>query len=247
MARVKRITVPPKADEPKPDAMDAQFGLPLNEQVKLMVVPPTLRPDEELIRAASQLARSARIPLWGINLIPTKNGIKPYINADGIKFRLANDERGVSSNTADVLQFPTGNGSLAVVKRTITLRNGQVYQGLGAVVVDSQWNPANSLLKADTKANRRAGYDAIASAVGLPMYDEDADRSNGSEVVEGEFRAVVHAPRTIGQFLAWMTKEGISDERFQEVIGFEVSLLREADVREAWEKLSSGGAGRPAS
>lgn len=218
--------------------LDMQFQLPLEEQMKLIAVPNNVIVSRDLFMTAVRLAMSARVPLWGINIIPTKNGNKPYINADGIKFRLANDERKVQSDDIEVLKYPEGMGSTAIIKATIKMGNGQTYNALGAVKVDSQWNEANALLKAETKASRRAGYKAIANAVGMPMYDEDSDRSNG-QVVEGQYRVLpVSSPKNVGQFLAWMDKQKITDEILLEVTHKDIADLAEKDIPEIYRLLT---------
>lgn len=217
--------------------LDVQFQLPLEEQMKLIAVPANVIVSRDLFIMAVKLARSARVPLWGINIIPTKNGNKPYINADGIKFRLANDDRKVQSDDIEVLRYPESIGSTAIVKATIKMGNGQTYNALGAVKVDSQWNEANALLKAETKATRRAGYKAIANFVGMPLYDEDSDRSNGN-VVEGQYRVLpIYAPKNIGQFLGWQEKQKISDEIVLEVTHKEISDVTEKDIPEMYRLL----------
>lgn len=205
----------PQAVVPMTSAMvmlEREYSLPLTEIRRKLVMPANARPNDEMLREAVELARSAGVPLWGINLIPTRLGIAPYINSNGIKFRLANDPRGVASNTFEVINFSSVMGEVQIIRRTIVMGNGQTYQGLGAVVIDRDWNPGNALLKADTKANRRAGYDAIANAVGMRMYDEDADRAT-NESIEASFRVIVaKTPTNLVEFFTWVENNDIKPE-----------------------------------
>lgn len=221
------------------DSLDIQFHLPLDEQKKLISVPANALISNEMYVTAVALARSARVPLWGINIIPTKNGPKPYINADGVKFRIANDKRGILSDDFEIIQIPHQMGDTAIVKRTLILKNGQSFNGLGAVKVDSQWNEGNALLKADTKAGRRAGYSAIANAVGMPMWDEDADKSTNGSTIEGTYRVVPSsAPATVSQFLVWQQGQKLTDAEILTVTGIDIGEeLNQRDIPEMYKKL----------
>lgn len=205
------------ATEAQLDPLEQQYHLPLSERKKLILLGKGLRPDDDTYEMATAVARAAHVPLGGINLISSQNGIVPYINSFGVKYRLATDPRRIKSNTFEVLNIPVKNGDVAIIRRTIVMGNEQVYQGIGAVIVDSNWKLDNALLKADTKAARRAGYDAIADSIGLPEYDDDNPNLNGGRVVEGTFTTVTEGPRNAMQLLARLQKENISDDTFYTV------------------------------
>ncbi len=212
-------------------ALEAQYNLPLEEQKKLVVLPQGIsqRAIPELVTAAVALARSASIPLWGITFIPSRSGqAKAYINADGIRFALANDERKVASNK--IISFTQGKvkGDTCTVIREVTMGNGQTYQGIGSVVIDDQWNPANATLKADTKAARRASYDAIANSVGMPQWDEDADKNT---FVDADFHEVIDAPKTVVKFLSSVTSAEM------EQIGVSEDQIEKQMLPELWQKI----------
>lgn len=209
------------------DPIDVQYQLPLEQQRKLISIPQNVNASDELVRATVELARSARIPLWGVLIVPTKNGNRPYINADGIRFRLANDSREVQSIDPEIIHYPTGIGDTATVKTTVIMKNGQTYASFGSVKVDSQWNEANALLKAETKSERRASYKAIANAVGMPQYDEDAKL----EVIDATFKVVNQPPKNVTQLVTWLKNNGISDDLYKQIVGEDISEIEEHKVK----------------
>ena len=228
----------PEPESKLMDPLDAQYALPLNQQRKLIQIPQNVTASDELVEATVELARSARIPLWGVLIIPTKNGNRPYINADGIRFRLANDMRGVKKIDVEILHYPMQMGDTATVKATVEMLNGQSYSSFGSVKVDSQWNEGNSLLKAETKAKRRASYDAIANAVGMPQYDEDADKSQNGNYVDATYTIVNQPPKNIASFITWIQKNKISDQVYLKVTGEDIDEMEEKNVSFLHSKLA---------
>ena len=202
-----------------------QYGLPIEEVKKLIVIPSDMRPADQTIIDAVNVARSIMVPLWGINLIKSKQGVKVYINAEGIAFAVANDPRGVQSDEFVLIQQATKENPVALVRRVITMKTGEVYHGLGAAQTDSQWNEANTDLKADTKAGRRAGYKAIAARIGLPMYDEDNPNLNPKPEYRG--------PTAVIQFLT-----EVGDEEFERVFNRKIDQgLSDDEIPEMWQKI----------
>lgn len=223
-----------KAEESKAIAViEKQYDLPLEEVRKLIVVPSGMRPNNETIQNALNIARSVMVPLWGINLIPGKSGQPPrvYINAEGIEFVLNNDPRGVQSNEMEILKVPTKESPLAIVKRIITMKTGQVYHGLGAVLCGPGWDLDNGLLKADTKAGRRGAYKAVSNRIGLPQYDEDNPNHNlKGDFIDAEIKPA--KPQTVIELLSMVT-----DEELDYVLGAGWSDITDKDVEGIYERI----------
>lgn len=219
-------------------ALDVQYNLPLEQQRKLIQIPQNVNASDDLVRATVELARSARIPLWGVLIIPTKNGNRPYINADGIRFRLANDPRGVKSVDVEILHYPMQMGDTATVKATVVMLNGQSYSNFGSVKIDSQWNEANGLSKATTKAIRRASYEAVANAIGMPQYDEDAKLEQNSNYVDATYSILnPPTPKNITQLITWIQKNKVSDEEYLAATGQDIDQMEEKNVPTLYEKI----------
>ena len=110
-----------------------------------------------------------------------------------------------------------------------TIKN--VYQGIGAVVVDDQWSDANALKKEETQSKRRASYEAIAHLVGAPQYDEDADKG---EFTDASFHEVVEAPTSVVKFMQRVTLD-----EFEKVMGYTIDNLEHSQLAAAWGAITA--------
>lgn len=109
----------------------------------------TLKPAElEVYRRELCSKISVDPTLRPIEFIPTKNGLRPYLTKGAAE--LIRDARGISVTDITVTQ---ANG-MYIVACKLQDRSGRVDTDIGAVPVGS--DPANALMKATTKAKRRA-------------------------------------------------------------------------------------------
>lgn len=213
----KDLTVVPPKKSVILNQLQSQYNLPLDEAMKL------IRTENQLTKPAAQMAidqaRIFGVPLQGINVIPSRNGINIYINADGIQWLLQQDPRGVKSIQTQIAHNPSKDEPFWAIRAVVTMYDGASYDGHGAVVIDANWNFANALMKAETKAIRRASYRATGKT--LPIYDEVAEWKEESEAAK-DVSALTRVrnqdtetadPTSIAELLTWMQPQynGITD------------------------------------
>lgn len=239
----------PKEDE-MPNALipfaqlKDQYALPLDQVRQLIRSEQT--PTDVALRQAVEVAKMFGVPLQGINLIPSRNGINVYINADGIRWKLHTDPRGLKCVETHIIQIPTRDNPLAIVEGRIEFKDGASFTNIGAVVVDGdnkggkgKWNEADALMKAATKAKRRAGQDAVGTT--LPTYEDfieyrDTEMKDITPMLTVAQSVNGDSPKTLSEFLVKLNASGIDvDAACQKL---QVTAITEVkDYKAAWETL----------
>ena len=181
-------------------------------------------------KIAVRTARSFLLPLHGIDMIPVGKGGQqvPYVNAEGIRFKLWLDPRGYKSSDCDIIHWPTKDEPWVVVKGKVEFADGSVYHNFGAV--DCQPGPgvSHALLKSKTKAYRRAGISAVG--VALPVAEEyydyaDEQRQLGKPVdaIDVEYREAqqrsIIEPKNLAELLAWIEQVGHTTDEAVQIAG----------------------------
>lgn len=201
-------------------------------------------------KIAVRTARSFLLPLHGIDMIPVGKGgqMIPYVNAEGIRFKLWLDPRGYKSADCEIIHWPTKDEPWVVVKGKVEFGDGSTYQNFGAV--DCQPGPgvSNSLLKATTKSYRRAGISAVG--VALPIAEEyydyvDEQRQTGKPVdaIDAEYREAqqrpIVDPKNLAELLAWIEQVGHTTDETVQIAGEYVTMAQDIPatvkkLKEAW-------------
>jgi len=159
--------------------------------------------------------------LQPIDLIPTKNGLRPYLNKGAAE--LIRDERKISITGLEVSE----QNGMFVVSCKVRGQNGRIDCDMGACLKNgtqkSPMNPNDSLMKAVTKAKRRA----TLSMCGLGVIIEEAHPTE----YNGEKPEETPSPNVT----AILEDEAESKRNFQAVV------LSKIDVdelpKEVWQKL----------
>lgn len=233
----------PKSEIVPFDELQRQLRMPFDEQKKLITSQSPLT--DSAVRMVLEVARVIGVPLQGINVIPTKLGVMPYINSIGIRYKYHTDKRGFKSATAEIIQTPKQKGDLAIVKGRVEFMDGSFGENIGAVIVETDdtkgWNVANALMKAATKAIRRAGQDAVE--ITLPVYEDYIeyreeqmkDITPGMELANGNGKYIDN-PATLMQFTRNLELAKILIADACEKLGVEM-LGEIGNFAEAWEKV----------
>jgi hypothetical protein len=205
-----------------------------------------IRSDTQLtqkgVSLAVKTAMSFGLPLQGINVIPTKNGPAVYVNSDGLRWRIHTDERGVKKSLASVIHRPTKDEPWIEVMATIVIGDDSEYVNFGVVDCLPTQGVGNGIMKATTKAKRRASVDAVG--VALPIAEEylewaDEQKASG-KFVDAEFtiQAVpaqtITEPKNFSEFLSWLEQNNHTLDEATAII--EVNEIA-ANVGVAYNKL----------
>lgn len=221
------------------DELKRQLSLPFDEQKKLIASQSPLT--DNAIRMVIDAARLIGVPLQGINLIPIKQGVNVYINSDGIDWLLHHDPRKLKCVEVEILNAPKIEGDTAIVKGIVEFQDGSRFTNIGAVVVDEKWNCANALMKAATKATRRAGGKATGKV--LPVYEDYIeyreeqmkDITPAMEMANGNSK-FIETPATLMQFTRNLELAKIKIADACDALGVEM-LGEIKDFGAAWAKL----------
>lgn len=247
-----KTTKPESKDEPKLPVelipfgqLKDQYQLPL-DQVRSLIRSEQTPTDKALMQAV-ECARMFGVPLQGVNLIPSRAGVNVYINADGIRWKLHTDPRRLKTVETRIIQVPTRDNPLAIVEGVVEFQDGSRFTNIGAVVVDSEnklgkgkWNEADALMKAATKAKRRAGQDAVGTT--LPLYEDfiewrDQETKDITPMLPVAQSINNGHPQTLAQFLAKLNE--IKMDVVDACVKLNVATITEVkDFKEAWEKLN---------
>ena len=167
--------------------------------------------NEAGVRKAVQIAKTYQLPLNLIHMINTKQGMKPYVGADAVMFRLQIDPRGLRSIETEILQWATTEKPEARARATVTFADGSrfVRHASHSSVSENNpsWTPDFITMKCETKAMRRVGKAAVP--IPFPVFEDFAEfkeweNRHRDDVVEGQVRESMN----MAEFLAEMFKRG---------------------------------------
>jgi len=213
--------------------MEYQLTMPWTEQRQLLTSQKAI--NESGVKKVVAMAKAYKLPLDVFALIPTKQGMKPYVLAKGIVFRLQMDFRGIESIIPEILHWATVEEPWAKVKCTIRFKDGSEFVKHASHSADSEgnpnWTPDFITMKCETKAVRRCGE--LAVGIPFPVY-EAAMEWNAWEtkqaVVEGEFK-VLGEVNNFAEFLSnLMLDYNIQPMELPERLGIESMDQVEAHV-----------------
>ena len=221
------------------DQLTDQYKMSLAEQGQMIrsIAPLT----DKYVKIAVAIAKSFGLPLQGINMIPVGNTLQPYINSDGLRWRIHTDGRGVKKSLAEVTHRPTKDEPWVEVVATITMGDDSEYTNLGVVACTPGTDVANALMKAITKAKRRASIDAVG--VALPIaedYLEWVDEQKG-KTIEGSFTispvapAPTTEPKNLAELLAWIVVNNHTVDEASAIVGNLMQMSK--DVPAVYNKL----------
>ena len=214
-----------------------QYALPIEQIRKL--VRSSQKLSEATLLEAVLTAKMFGVPLQGINVIPSSQGPGIYINSDGIRWLIHNNPRGLKSIETEIIHRPTKEEISVEVKVRTTFKDGSFFDGIGACMIDKQWDPANATMKAETKAERRSGYKATGKV--LPSYEDQKDyieyRETEIKDVTPQIKAFANsnhdAPSSLAELI---TRSGLGLEELCAKLQV-ASVAEIKDFHNAWEKL----------
>ena len=204
--------------------LNIQLAMPWQEQRQLLTSTQSI--NESGVNKVVAMAKSYKLPLDVFALIPTKQGMKPYVLAKGIVFRLQMDLRGLESIIPEILHWATVEEPWARVKCTIKFKDGSEFVAHASHSAESEgnpkWTPDFITMKCETKAVRRCGEKAVG--IPFPVYESEMEWKswkNNQDVVEGEV-AEVGEVGNIAEFLSKLMMEyGIQPMELPEKLGLE--------------------------
>lgn len=219
-----------------------QYKLPWEDQRGLIRSESPLT--EKGVMLAVKTAMAFGLPLQGINVIPSKQGSTVYVNSDGLRWRIHTDERGVKKSLAEVIHRPTREEPWIEVQAMIVMGDDSEYVNFGVVDCPPGPGVGNNIMKATTKAKRRAAVDAVG--VALPIAEEylewvDEQKTTG-KFVDGEFTVqpvVITEPKNFAEFLTWVQQMGHTLAEVNEIMETnEVArdvVAAHAKLKELWK------------
>ncbi len=228
------------------EQLKEQYIMPWKEQASLIRSETPMT--ERGVQLALKVAKSFGLPLQGLNIITNKRGeANVYVNADGIRWRLHTDSRGIRSSTADVVHRPTTTEPWVEVRATTVMGDGSEYTNFGAVDCTPGSGVSNAILKAVTKGKRRSGVDAVG--VALPIAEDflewvDEERKAGKKVdiIDAEYKEMqstpVTEPKNLAELFVWIEQHGHALDEAEVVAGMSTSDMA-ADVKAALAKLKA--------
>jgi len=166
------IVVPPEMEA----LVKAQYSWEYEDLLALIAYAPNRVPSETMVRQIVAVARAYALPLSCMSYIYDKaRGGAPYVNAEGIFWRLQTDPRQLTVLKAEVVKLPAKGDELCIMRGVVQFANGQYFDDYGATSQDS--HPAHSLanrvMLAVTKCKRRAGL--TACGIPLQVSEEELD------------------------------------------------------------------------
>lgn len=146
--------------------IEEQYKLPWEDRRKLISFEGSATLNETGVDFATAIARQYQLPVSCIALIATKQGLRPYVTADGMLFRLHHDSRGPVTITTEMLDWGDVTKK-ARVRATVTI-GGSTYTGHAQVSLDGKGDPDNNLMRAECVPLRSE----ILTKVGFLRHDE---------------------------------------------------------------------------
>lgn len=230
--------------------LEEQYNLPIKDVVQLIRSEAPLT--EVGAKLALRVAQSFGLPLQGINVITTSRGVtNVYVNADGIRWRVHTDDRGIAASTGEITHRPTKDEPWFEAVGTVKFKDGSEFTNIGVVGVNlnNSMEVANGAMKAITKAKRRAGVDAVGVALPiaedfLEYAEEQRSRGKSSGVIDGEFQEIasksITEPTNLAEVLAWVQQHNKSIDEATGIAGDLAVIASDvksavAKLREAWE------------
>ena len=243
MPSPKKKTEPelkPEPEAPKEIALYGQladqYKLPIEEARKLIRSESPLT--DNAILQAIFTAKFIGVPLQGINVIPSKQGAGIYVNAVGVRYKYHTDPRGFKCASAEILQVPKVDGDLTIVKGRVEFQDGSYGENIGAVIVDNRWNLANALMKAATKAIRRAGQDAVELTA--PIYEDYIEyREEQMKDITPEAQMLGNGndePTNVTQFMKKVIDAKLDPDTVCQMLGV-AQITQVKDYGAAWAKV----------
>ena len=224
-----------------------QYALSWEEQRNLIRSETPL--NEKGVQLALRVARTFGLPLQGVNIINTKNGPQVYVNADGLRWRLHTDSRGIKRSEASITHRPTKDEPWFEATAIIEMGDGSIYTNIGCVYcLPGSQSAANDAMKSVTKSLRRAGIGAVG--VALPIAEEYLEWVDEQRVakstIEGEFRDVSPQPSqkdpiTLSELFLWAEQQSHTVDDVVSVVG-DLSMAASdvggalTKLKDAWKK-----------
>lgn len=234
------------------EQMAREWSLPPKQQMLLVHPPQGIGIAPWMVEMVVDASKRYGIPLSGFNLIPRgkKGGYNLYINADGLRFRLFTDPRGIQSKNTELEHMPdfSKDQDYVAVKCTITMENGNVATGWGI----SEWPPEDRnarlalgdlTMKMETKAERRATIKLVGSS--LPVHDDDwfnwtIARGDAIDAESRELPPKKTEPTSSPELLSMANEldESLDIESLPEILGIEDIFSLDSDgIKEAWKVI----------
>ncbi len=243
------LTVPDEKDARKLlfKQLDEQYTLPWKEQAALIRSETPMT--ERGVALALRVARSFGLPLQGINIITNKRGeANVYVNADGLRWRLHTDPRGLKKSFVEITHRPTKDEPWIEAVATIVMNDDSSFTNIGVVSSPpSSPNIGNDMMKCTTKALRRASVGAVG--VALPIAEDflewvDEERKAGKKVdiIDAEYKEMqstpVTEPKNLAELFVWIEQHSHALDEAEAVAGMSTSDMA-ADVKAALAKLKT--------
>ena len=221
-----------------------EWKLPLEKRALLVRSMGTVT--VQMIELATEVARRYGLPISGINIIPSRAGLQPYVNSDGIRWRLHTDEREFKSSDGHITHMPTADEKWISAYAKVELESGawasnESYKEWPITDPhdkDRSFNLGNMCKKLITQAKRRAGADLVG--VGLPIYDEYYDTVEGEyTVIEEKAKPKKTEPTTLNELIvmAGQVSEGLDVDVLIKMMDVNVMDDLRDIVKETWDKI----------
>lgn len=226
-----------------------EWELDWKEARKLLRTAGTAILNEAAVREAIEMAKAYNLPLRAIAIIPTKQGVQPYVTADGFRWAFRLDPRGAKSIKTEIIRFPweSPDQRIAVAKAIAEFADGSVYTAYGAASADkrshSDFTDEDLILLAETKAVRRCLVNAIAFPF-RPVEDlleEESRQADNNEVIDQPVVEVkIDQPKNMLQVLILARKKlNLTDEQIFAALGTNDPISTFGNqFQEAWEILN---------
>lgn len=117
---------------------------------------------------------------------------------------------------------------IRIYSNTGELLSEETHPGAGGKIWENNIAFADALQSAQSEALKRAAF-SLGRKFGLQLYYDDDERR-----AEWQERMNPPAPKTFGELVGRMKRDGISPERWEEVTGKPLSEIEERDISELW-------------
>jgi len=225
------------------DQVKSEWSAPVEKRALLVRSMTTVT--VQMVELATDVAKRYGLPISGVNMIPSKAGPRPYINSDGIRWRLHMDKRGLKEYIGEITHMPTDDEPYIMARSRVEMKDGTIavneaIMDWPATGKDAGFTLGDAAMKAITKAKRRAGADMVG--VGLPLYDEYYDEV-APEVIEGNWKvekpqtAKKTEPTNLSELINMATELGIDYEDLPAMMG--VADVSDLNIEETWNKIRS--------
>jgi len=219
-----------------------QWELPWQQQRQLINCSESLA--EIGVQKAVAMSKAYHLPLDVIAMIPTKQGLKPYIMETGVVFRLQWDYRRLKSIIPEVEKYATKEDPEARVKCTVEFQDGSKFVNYSCRSSEDEpyeWTPGSITKKCVTSAIRRAGL--TATGIPFPVWEEliEWEETKARKIInQVEETGVPESDRgrKLTEFLKTCYASGLNLETIQEKLG---PINEITDFEEALKKLGLKG------